>query len=266
MSGQQSTAVATAEAQRRRVTVRGVVQGVGFRPFVYALARELGLAGHVTNTGDGVVAEVEGAPGAVAGLLRADRLRGAAPGRGGVRDPPPMPAAGATGFTIAPPVPAPPGPHPGLPRHGHLRGLPGRARRPRGPPLPAPVHQLHALRAALHDRDRPAVRPPAHHDGPLPDVPRLRAEYADPADRRFHAQTVSCHDCGPRLRLVVAAGSGDGRGDGATGRRARRLLAGGRVLAVKGLGGYHLACDADEEDGGRGRCGSARRAATSRSR
>ncbi|MGA8208981.1 MAG: carbamoyltransferase HypF, partial [Nocardioidaceae bacterium] len=74
-----------------------------------------------------------------------------------------------------------------------------------------------------------------------------RAEYDDPGDRRFHAQPVACHDCGPTLELVGRPGSGlHERGDAAV-RRARGLLGQGRVVAVKGLGGYHLACDARDE-------------------
>ena len=78
--------------------------------------------------------------------------------------------------------------------------------------------------------------------------PACAREYADPADRRFHAQPIACHDCGPRLWL---AEGGEAPSAGASAEevlaRARRLLADGAVLAVKGLGGYHLACDAGNE-------------------
>ncbi|MFD5542430.1 Sua5/YciO/YrdC/YwlC family protein, partial [Streptomyces sp. NPDC127079] len=79
----------------------------------------------------------------------------------------------------------------------------------------------------------------------FPMCPACAREYEAPADRRFHAQPVACPDCGPRLRLVPAAGSG-GRAarDGDALSHARELLAAGRILAVKGIGGYHLACDA----------------------
>src|SRR4029078_4740182 len=70
-------------------------------------------------------------------------------------------------------------------------------------------------------------------------------EYADPADRRFHAQPVACPACGPRLRLVLRRERGPGSGAGADPvTEARTLLTRGAILAVKGLGGYHLACDA----------------------
>lgn len=75
--------------------------------------------------------------------------------------------------------------------------------------------------------------------------PDCAREYADPADRRFHAQPVACPACGPRLRLVVAEKEGLRGVDGADPvGEARALLTRGGILAVKGLGGYHLACDA----------------------
>ncbi len=76
----------------------------------------------------------------------------------------------------------------------------------------------------------------------FPMCPACAAEYADPADRRFHAQTVACPECGPDLRSA-ASGEADVLGEDAIGD-ARALLAAGGILAVKGIGGYHLACDA----------------------
>src|SRR5207245_1035771 len=89
-------------AVRRRITVRGVVQGVGFRPFVHALATELGLTGQVTNTPDGVVAEAEGPPAAVARFTA--RLREDAPPLAMVEtaDALDIPVTGGTGFAIRP--------------------------------------------------------------------------------------------------------------------------------------------------------------------
>lgn len=231
---------------RRRFEVRGVVQGVGFRPFVYVTAAELALTGSVANTGTGVIAEVEGDPEAVAEFGR--RLR---------TDPPPLaavesvtetelPLAGDAGFTIADTEST------------------GRARTLLSPDTATCADCL----AELSDPDDRRHRHPfitCTHCGPrftivtglpydrasttmaaFPMCANCRTEYEDPRDRRFHAQPIACHDCGPRLELVSPDGSDPLHGDEAL-RAARELLAGGRIIAVKGLGGYHLACDARDE-------------------
>ncbi|MFB7635550.1 carbamoyltransferase HypF [Streptomyces sp. NPDC056149] len=236
---------------RRRITVRGIVQGVGFRPFVHGLATELGLTGHVSNTGEGVDVEVEG-PAAVLHRFAA-RLRAEAPPLAVVEavDGEDLAPTGDTGFTIRP-------------------------SRTRGPSrtLVAPdAATCDACLAELTDPDDRRHRHPfisCTHCGPrftivralpydraqttmagFPMCPRCAAEYADPTDRRFHAQPIACHDCGPRLRLLAAGPDGaDGTaepprpvpGDPVAG--TRRLLADGAIVAVKGLGGYHLVCDA----------------------
>ncbi|MDD7937622.1 carbamoyltransferase HypF [Actinomycetospora lutea] len=225
---------------RARLAVTGIVQGVGFRPFVHALAHNLGLAGFVGNDAAGVVVEVEGPPAAVDALATA--LREGAPALATVEtvvreDRAPT---GRDGFTIARSDPAAPGP------------------RTLVPPDTAPCADC------LAELTDPADRRYRHpfvnctNCGPrlsiIGDVPYDRAtttmagfamcpacaaEYHDPADRRFHAQPVCCPDCGPRLRL-------DGTTDDALGRAVRRLAA-GEILAVKGLGGHHLAVRADDE-------------------
>ncbi|MDX3850105.1 carbamoyltransferase HypF [Streptomyces sp. AK02-01A] len=234
--------------ERRRVQVRGVVQGVGFRPFVYALASELGLAGWVSNNADGVETEVEG-PGRQVAAFCARVATDAPPlavvesvrHRG-------VPATGGSGFTI--------------------RASAGGA----GRTLVAP--DTATCDACLSELADPADRRHRHpfitctHCGPrfsvVTGVPYDRAlttmagfplcadcarEYADPADRRFHAQPIACHACGPRLSLVTGppglASAARRTGEDAL-AEARRLLAAGAVVAVKGLGGYHLACDASD--------------------
>ncbi|GAA4996073.1 carbamoyltransferase HypF [Yinghuangia aomiensis] len=235
----------TAVRERRRVVVGGVVQGVGFRPFVYALATGLGLDGHVTNTGDGVLVEIEG-PAEVLDLF-CTRIRSEAPPLARVASvvAEPLTPVGAAGFAIAPTV------------QGTARTL--------CPPDTATCADCLAELADPADRRHRHPFITCTNCGPrytiVTGLPYDRAattmagfamcpdcarEYADPADRRFHAQPIACHACGPRLSLVVPDASVR-EGDAAV-VAARAMLADGAILAVKGIGGYHLACDARNPD------------------
>ncbi|WAZ25980.1 carbamoyltransferase HypF [Streptomyces cinnabarinus] len=236
----------TTPAVRRRVVVHGTVQGVGFRPYVHRLACDLMLSGFVGNTAYGVLIEVEGTPedvGRFCDLLAAEPPPLAAVTGLGVED---VPATGADdAFTIR-----------------TTEQSPGRTQLP-----PDTATCADCLRELADPGDRRHRHPfvTCTHCGPrftiatgmpydraattmtgFPLCPACAREYGDPGDRRFHAQPVACPDCGPRLRLVPAPGSGirPARGADAT-AAARALLAAGRIVAVKGLGGYHLACDAD---------------------
>ncbi|MDF3289608.1 carbamoyltransferase HypF [Streptomyces silvisoli] len=246
MTPQQQAAPSAAPVQRRRVTVRGVVQGVGFRPFVYTLANELGLAGHVTNTSDGVLAEVQGDPRLLSTFC--DRL---------AVDAPPLSVVESVAHETVPPTTA-----------SGFAILPSSTG---GPPRTLVSPDTATCRDCLAELADPADRRHRHpfitctHCGPrftiVTGLPYDRAnttmarfamcpdcarEYADPADRRFHAQPVACHACGPRLRLLDPPARRPVHGGRAL-DRARRLLASGAILAVKGLGGYHLACDAADQ-------------------
>ncbi|MFF6772214.1 carbamoyltransferase HypF [Streptomyces sp. NPDC012637] len=244
---------------RSRVVVRGVVQGVGFRPFVHALATGLRLSGHVTNTADGVVAEVEGAPEDVASFCA--RLAPDAPPMAWVEsvETAEVAASGGSGFTIVP-------------------SRQGGAVRTLVPPDtatcddclaeladPADRRYLHPFITCTNCGPRFTIVTGLPYDrahttmAGFPMCPDCAREYADPADRRFHAQPVACPRCGPRLRLVTApdgpAPSGPEQNvrlssdsGNAPVAAARRMLASGAILAVKGLGGYHLACDATNPD------------------
>lgn len=240
----QSTAVAADPPSRRRVVVRGVVQGVGFRPYVYGLATELALVGHVTNTPDGVVAEVEGSASAVARFC--DRIAVQAPPLARVESVhhQELPATGGEAFAIL-------------------------ASRTGGPARTLVSPDTATCADCLAELADPADRRHRHpfvnctHCGPrftivtgvpydranttmagFPMCPDCAREYGDPADRRFHAQPVACPACGPRLRLIVPGAESPAGADPVT--EARALLARGAILAVKGLGGYHLACDATD--------------------
>jgi len=226
-----------------RVSVRGVVQGVGFRPFVYNLAARLGLGGAVQNTADGVEIEVEGAPGAVNEFL--EDLVAAAPPLAHIDDVrvDDVDPRGRRGFTIersrddegfvpiSPDVATCP---------ACLREVLDPCDRRFGYPFTNCTHcgpRFTIIRAIPYDR-------PTTTMAGFTMCAACRAEYEDPGDRRFHAQPNACAACGPRLVLADAQGrplAGDPLAE------ARRLLAAGRIVAIKGIGGFHLACDATDE-------------------
>ena len=198
------------------------MQGVGFRPYVHRLAGELGLAGFVLNDERGVLIEVEGAAAALSTtsserlpleappLARVERVRddrARADRRGRVRDQGEPPRRR--------------GRRPRVRRRRHLRRLPARAVRPRRPPPPLPVRELHQLRPALHDRARRALRPAAHDDGGLPHVRALPRRVRGPVRPALPRPAERV----PRLRAAAAA------------RRARDRRRGARGAAVDALRG-----------------------------
>lgn len=222
---------------RERVLVRGIVQGVGFRPFVYRLARALGLVGWVSNSAAGVCLEVEGAEELIDEFVR--RLELEAPPLALIdavtRER--MKPATADGFVIAASGVAP-GEHtllaPDAATCGDcLRELFDPAdRRYRYPFLNCTNcgPRFTIIEALPYDR-------PATTMGSFLLCAECRAEYEDPANRRFHAQPTACPACGPVLAL------GSHRGEAAL-EAAIAILRSGGTVAVKGVGGFHLACDA----------------------
>jgi len=240
---------------RTAVRVEGVVQGVGFRPFVYSLATRLGLAGWVGNDVDGVFAEVEGPARSIQSFL--ESLQRDAPRLARVDrvTAEPMTPDGAAGFTIVASdstgrrralVSADSATCPDC-----LRELADPADRRFGYPF---INCTNCGPRFTIVRDVPYDRPLTTMAG-FAMCPRCAAEYHDPANRRFHAQPVCCPDCGPVLRLTDARGTDlTGGGPGSAGAAdplagAVAVLRRGHVLAVKGLGGYHLAVDATSQAG-----------------
>ncbi|WP_258308323.1 carbamoyltransferase HypF [Streptomyces sp. NWU339] len=244
MTAPQPVADRTPAPRRSRVVVRGVVQGVGFRPYLYTLATELRLSGHVTNTADGVVVEVEGDPSSVDRFCA--RIAPDAPPLALVEsvDATEVPTTGADGFAIVPSRAGGPARTLVSPDTATcddcLAELADPADRRHRHPFITCTHcgpRFTIVTGLPYDRDHTTM-------AGFPLCADCAREYADPADRRFHAQPVACPACGPRLRLTVAPGKAGGPEPADPIRAARDLLADGAILAVKGLGGYHLACDA----------------------
>jgi hydrogenase maturation protein HypF len=232
----------TGGVERLRVLVRGAVQGVGFRPFVYRLATELGLSGWVNNSSSGVGIEVEGpAPALGAFLLRLDRDR---PPRAVVQgvesawlDP-----AGFAGFEIRP---SEGGDKSALvlPDIGTCAACLHEVFDPADRRYRYPFTnctncgpRFTIIEALPYDRQNTTMAAFAMCDA-------CRREYEDPLDRRFHAQPNACPACGPRLELWDEGGACLETGDAAL-RGAAERIRGGAVVAVKGLGGFHLVVDA----------------------
>ena len=227
----------------RRIVVEGVVQGVGFRPFVYTLAERHGLSGWVRNTASGVELEVEGTPGALSAFL--DGLVGTAPPLAHVEqvrveDLPPrgyevfeiQVSRDGEGFQpVSPDVATCP---------ECLQEVMDAGDRRFGYPFTNCTHcgpRFTIIRWIPYDRPNTTMAGFAM-------CADCQAEYSDPMDRRFHAQPNACPKCGPHLTLVDARGMelpGDPLAE------TRRLLAAGRIVAIKGIGGFHLACDATNE-------------------
>lgn len=219
------------ETHRLRIRIRGIVQGVGFRPFVYALALRHDLAGWVLNDGEGVLVEVEGE--AVQTFVE-----------GLKKSPPPLArletietetvkTTTEKGFKI-------------LTSHSSAVGT--------GLPPdtgvceacleelfdPTDRHHLYPFLNCTHCGPRYTITKHLPYDRPqtsmagFPLCEECKAEYKDPLDRRFHAQPIACPTCGPKLSMPVA--------------EIVTRLANGEILAIKGLGGFHIVCDARNED------------------
>ena len=239
--------MSTAEtaSQRLRVRIRGAVQGVGFRPFVYRLARELGLAGWVINSSSGVVIEVEGPSATLEQFL----LRV-------VRDCPPRAMVQGTESAYLDPV--------GFRSFEIRESVGGEKTALVLPDIATCPSCLEDLRDPANRRYRypftnctncgprfsiieslPYDRPNTTMAG-FPMCAACRREYEDPGDRRFHAQPNACPACGPRLELWDVDGRLLCSADEAL-RAAEKHIAGGGIVAVKGLGGFHLVVDARDE-------------------
>ena len=231
---------------RLEIVVTGLVQGVGMRPFLARLASELGLAGQCSNTSSSVHVDVEGDSESVAAFARRIRV-----------DAPPLavvdtvrtqaaPPTGVAGFTIVESA-ADAGRRTLVaadtaPCEDCLRELADPADRRYRHPFITCTNCGPRFTITL---DLPYDRPATTMAG-FPMCPACAGEYADPLDRRYHAQPIACHDCGPTLAIVRPDGTVLTRNAEEALAAAQHALAAGRIVAVKGIGGYHLACDASD--------------------
>lgn len=228
--------------QRRLIEVRGIVQGVGFRPHVFTLAQRLGLRGFVQNQRDSVCIEVEGNSSQIDRFYRE------------LRDHPPQmarvdsmrchsrPLQGEQVFSIRASEAAPGGQPQIAPDvavcEACVRELFDSTNRRYHYPFISCAQcgpRLTIIIAAPYDREQTTLRS-------FRLCPQCQAEYDDPLDRRFHAQTIACAGCGPRLALYDSAGTPIQAADPISAFAA--ALRQGRIGAIKGLGGYHLCCEA----------------------
>jgi len=240
------TGVLGERSRGARIHIDGIVQGVGFRPFVFGLARRLDLRGWVRNTSAGVDIEVDGSQSALASFV--DGLRLEAPPLAQIDSiqVEAIPLNGFAEFEIvsSQPVEAafqPISPDVSLCDDCLRELLDPKDRRYRYPFI-----------NCTNCGPRFTIIQDIPYDRPLTTMaefamcPECRSEYEDPLDRRFHAQPVACPSCGPQVWCQIN-GQRRAEGDDAI-RMARRQIREGRILAVKGLGGFHLACDATDAE------------------
>jgi len=233
---------------RTQILVCGIVQGVGFRPFVYSLARRRALKGQVFNNTTGVIIDVEGEARAIEQFINEIRL-----------NPPPLSQIESIERCgdLAPAS------------YRDFRIVESASAGMKFVPIPADIATCKdCLRELLDPNDRRYRYPFINcaNCGPrftiiegipydrarttmrdFPMCAACRAEYENPLDRRFHAEPAACPACGPRLVLTDTRGCEviiDLRNQEGIISHAKRLLLDGSILAIKGLGGFHLACDA----------------------
>ncbi len=233
--------------ERYKIVITGIVQGVGFRPFIYNLSTQLGLKGWVGNTDSDVIIEVEADNNQLIGFVELIRERAPALSKIESISYEKLPIEGFTDFTI---------------KHSQINS--------KGNVFISPdVCTCDDCLEELKDRqDRRYMYPFINctNCGPrftiIKDIPydrdkttmnsfemcnNCRQEYTTPSDRRYHAQPVSCHDCGPSLR-IVAANDGLISNIQMTSNECieyiAKVIKEGKIAAIKGIGGYHLACDA----------------------
>ena len=240
------TDLATTAKKRLRIAIRGLVQGVGFRPFIYRLATEMALPGWVNNTAQGVFIEVEGAEAELQSFLR--RISAEKPAISSIHslESSYLDAVGFTEFEI---------------RHSESSGattafvLPDITICPdclRETLDPTNRRHRYPFTNCTNCGPRFSIIEGLPYDRPATTMrafkmcPACQREYDDPRDRRFHAQPNACPVCGPHVELWAPGGAVLAAHDEAL-RGAGAAIRAGRVVAVKGIGGFQLMVDARNE-------------------
>lgn len=233
---------------RTQILVRGIVQGVGFRPYIFSLAQRGALRGQVLNNTTGVLIDVEGESCAIEEFI--DEIKRSSPPRSQIEA-----VERSDRLDLA--------------HYQDFRIVESTANGERFTPISADIATCQDCLAELFDPADRRYRYPfinCTSCGPrftiIEDIPydraqttmrdfemcgACRSEYESPLDRRFHAEPTACANCGPRLRLTDAKGNevefaDSGKEDIIS--RVRRLLLDGKIVSIKGIGGFHLACDA----------------------
>ena len=235
---------APAAREALEISITGVVQGVGFRPFVHRLAVRHGLDGWVRNEAGEVRIVAEGAPPGLAAFVRALAVEAPPLARIERLTTVPVPPSHAAGFRIVESADQPDRRQP-VPPDVALCGACERElydpadRRYRYPFITCTDcgPRFTVIEAMPYDRERTSMRA-------FTQCPACLAEYRDPADRRYHSETNSCPECGPRVWIE---GSGDRGIGGSAIRAAAAALRAGEIVAIRGLGGFHLAVDATDD-------------------
>ncbi len=235
-------------AERAQIVIKGIVQGVGFRPYVYNLAGALELKGYVTNTAEGVFIDVEGAR--VPEFVH--RLRTGAPPLSHITDfiVTPLPVYGYADFAI---------------QHSrdHGQGMPFTLVSPdtsicddclREMSDPADRRYLYPFINCTNCGPRYSITRSVPYDRPNTTMagfvmcPDCQGEYKDPGNRRFHAQPNACVVCGPQVEFKSQSVKLKAKDKNSPIEAAISILKQGGIMAVKGIGGFHIACDAANDD------------------
>ncbi|MHB8065142.1 MAG: acylphosphatase, partial [Ruminiclostridium sp.] len=236
--------------KKYRIIITGIVQGVGFRPFIYNLAIELGLNGWVGNTDSNVIIEVEATDNQIINFLK--RVKGTAPVLSVIEtiNYEELPLEGFIDFTIR---------NSNTNSKGHIfispdvctcedcvKELKNRLDRRYIYPFINCTNcgpRFTIIKDIPYDRDKTTM-------SSFDMCSKCRQEYTTPSDRRYHAQPVSCHDCGPSLEILDELGNHISKvqmNSNECIEYIAEVIKKGQIAAIKGIGGYHLACDALKE-------------------